>query len=365
MQIKRIAVFIPSLRGGGVERFSVHLTKEFVEKGHEVDLVLTKAEGPNLVLLDPRVNVVDLRSNRVAGSMMGLIRYLKRRRPVALLSCMAHANVIALMARFFSGIKTRLVISVHNIMSRAPALSPLKRDRVLYWIARIFYRFADKTICVSAGIASDVVAVAGLNREEVEVIPNPVPAPKSFAPCERDLHPWLLDDNLFVIMGLGRLVPEKGFDILINAFARISYDSRCRLLIYGEGRERAALEAQIDKLGLSEKVSLPGYINDPGPALARAAVLAVPSRLEGFGIVIVEAMHHGTPVVASDCPGGPKDILDNGELCPIVPVGDERALALAIVEAMAESKPVARLINATMTYRPDQIASRYLKVLLD
>ncbi|RTH32330.1 glycosyl transferase [Thermus scotoductus] len=356
----RLALFLPSLRGGGAERVMVHLARGFAERGFQVDLVLAKAEGPYLAEVPPSVRVVDLRASRVLFSLPGLVRYLRKERPHALLSALDHANVIVCLAHRLARVPSRLVISEHNTLSASRPQNA--RGRLLPWFMRWTYPWADAVIAVSQGVAEDLIHLTGLPREKIQVIYNPVVTPELFAKAREPLdHPWLASGEPPVILGVGRLTEQKDFPTLIRAFALVRAQRPARLMILGEGELRPQLEALVHELGLQDDVALPGFVENPYAYMARAAVFVLSSRREGFGNVLVEAMACGTPVVSTDCPSGPREILDHGKYGRLVPVGDVKSLAESILKAMDE--PPYRDLSRVAEFTLEKSLERYGAVL--
>jgi len=331
----KIALFLPSLRGGGAERVMVNLARGFYDQGINVDLVLAKAEGPYLSEVPARVRVIDLHSSRVLFSLPGLVRYLRRERPQAILSAMDHANIVAIWARKLSGVPCRVVVSVHSTLSRALMNIPNLRGYLMPNLIRIFYPLADTVVAVSNGVADDFANITGLQRERIQVIYNPVVTPEILEKAEEALnHPWFAPGEPPVILSVGRLTKAKDYPTLIRAFALVHRERPARLMILGEGEERPKLEALIQELGLDDDVSLPGFVDNPYAYMARAAVFVLSSAWEGLPTVLIEAMAVGTPVIATDCPSGPREIASLTNACTLVAVGDSVTLSRSIIECI-------------------------------
>ena len=361
----KIALFIPSLRGGGLERNMINLSRGFSDHGHQTDLVLARAEGQFLELVDPRVTVVDLQAKRVALALSPLTSYLRRERPQALLAGMGNANITALLAGRLAKGQTPVVVSNHNYMSMAAWESERFGDKVMPLLARLFYGWAQQVVAVSGGVAADLLKVTGLPANRITVIGNPVITPEFEASTKEPVsHPFLASTDTPVVLAVGRLVTAKSFDVLLQAFSRLNKTTPSRLIILGEGPERAALEALAVELGIADKVSLPGFVDNPWAYMKQAAVLAVSSRHEGFGNVLVEAMGCGTPVVATECPGGPAEILGHGEFGPLVPVDDATALGEALVAVLSEPPDGEKLRLRAQDFSCAAVAARYLEVLV-
>lgn len=331
----RIALYLPSLRGGGAERVMVTLANGFSTQGFDVDLVLAKAEGPYLKDVTAEVRVIDLGCKRVVTSLPGLICYLRRERPVAMLSALNHANVVAVLARLLARTSTRLVVSEHAnfSVSRNHATSPIAR-LMGYFMAWTYPR-ADAVVAVSKGVGDDLAKSIGLRREMISVVYNPfdtvLVAQRS---RESMVHPWFEPGASQVITAIGRMTEQKDFSTLLRAFARLRRTQSARLVILGEGELRSHCEALAQELGVQDDVHLPGFVDNPFIYLSRSALFVLSSAWEGFGNALVEAMACGTPVVSTACPSGPEEILEGGRWGRLVPVGDEVALAEAMVAAL-------------------------------
>lgn len=362
---KYLALFLPSLRGGGAERVMVNLARGFVERGLDVDLVLAKAEGPYLSRVPSEVRVVDLGASRVLASLPGLVRYLRQERPRALLSAINHANVAALWARRLARVPTRVVVSEHNTLSRGSANATSLRARLMPLWVRAFYPWADAVVAVSEGVAKDLIRITGLPPEKVQIIYNPVVTPELYARAEEPLdHLWFAPGESPVVLGVGRLTAQKDFPTLIRAFAEVRRQRPARLIILGEGEDRPRLEALVKELGLENDVALPGFVENPWAYMAQAAVFVLSSAWEGFGNVLVEAMACGCPVVSTDCPSGPAEILENGKYGPLVPVGDVESLGRAIIRVLDASPNSALLKFRAREFSLGNISNEYLDVLL-
>ena len=359
-----ICFFLPSLNAGGAERVMLNLARAFAERGLHVDMVLPKADGPYLAQVPQTVRVVDLQAPRVLASLPALVRYLRRERPAVLLSATDHANVVVLWARRLARVPDRVVVSVHSTLSITAQHAPQMRGRVMPFFVRRFYPWADKVVAVSKGVAEDLIECTGLPRERIQVIYNPVVTPEINSLAESPLdHPWFVSGKVPVVLGVGRLAAEKDFPTLIRAFARARKQRGARLVILGEGEERPNLEALIRELGLGADVALPGFVDNPYAYMARAAVFVLSSAWEGFGNVLVEAMAVGTPVVSTDCPGGPAEILDGGKYGSLVPVGDVAALAGAVSAALDKTHRAERLKRRAKEFSLERITRQYMEVL--
>jgi glycosyltransferase involved in cell wall biosynthesis len=356
----RLALFVPSMRGGGAERVMLELAHGFASRGIPTDLVLPQMEGPYLSHVRPDVRLVDLRASRVLSSLPGLVGYLRRERPIALLSTLTHVNLVALWARRIARVETRIVIREANTLSVGKAGSA--RNRVLPLLARQYYRRADEVVAVSEGVASDLIATAGLAPERVHVLYNPIVTRElqQLAQAAVD-HPWFAAGSPPVVLAAGRLSRQKDFPVLIRAFAARQTRS-ARLLILGEGPERPALEALVGSLGAASEIALPGFVANPFAYMARAAVFVLSSAWEGMPGVLIQALACGAPAVATDCESGPREVLQNGRVGRLVPVGDVSGLAQAIDATLAEPRrPLPHGVLDRFTQ--ESAVTAYLRVL--
>lgn len=361
----RVAIFLSSLGGGGAQRSMLRLAGGIAERGHRVDLVVVRAEGHYGGEVAHPVRVVDLGARRALLALPRLAAYLRRERPAALLSSLDYVNIVALWSRRLAGVATRLVVNEQNTLSVAVANTASRRTRWMPGLVGRFYPWADGIVAVSEGVADDLARATGLPRERIDVIYNPVVTPQLEAMAKEPLeHPWFRRGEPPVIAALGRLVPQKDFGHLIRAFARLRRAGReARLLILGEGPERASLEALVRESGVVRDVALPGWIVNPYPHLVRSSLFVLSSRWEGLPTVLIEALFCGLPVVSTDCPSGPREILADGKHGVLVPVGDVDALARAMegVLAAAVERPGR---ESWLPFAQDVVVDRYLHRLL-
>jgi len=342
----------------------VNLARGFYDQGINVDLVLAKAEGPYLSEVPAGVRVIDLHSSRVLFSLPGLVRYLRRERPQSILSAMNHANIVAIWARKLARVQSRVVVTVHNTLSRATTNSSNFRVRLMPRLIRIFYPWADAVVAVSGGVAEDLAKTTGLPQERIRVIYNPIVTPELLEKAKKAVeHPWFAPGEPPVILSVGRLTKQKDYPTLIQAFALVRRKYPARLMILGEGEERAKLEALAQELALQDDISLPGFVDNPYAYMARSAVFVLSSAWEGFGNVLVEAMAVGTPVVATGCPSGPAEILEGGKWGKLVPVGDANAMAQAILSTLSGQEVKMDFQNRALKFTIERITKYYLEAL--
>jgi glycosyltransferase involved in cell wall biosynthesis len=360
-----LAFFLPTLHGGGAQRVMLNLADAVAGRGHEVDLLVSQWEGAYAEQIPDSVNRVDLRAPRVLASIPALVRYLRERRPAAVLSAMNHANIVAIWARALARTGTRLAVSEHNTLSVAHQNELRRRGRLIPRLIGSFYPWADEVIAVSQGVADDLAAVVGIPRGSIEVVYNPVVTPGLTVAVSEPLdHAWFAPGAPPVILAVGRLKPQKDFPMLLAAFARLREKRPARLVILGEGPERAALEALVKELDIAADVSLPGYVDNPYPYMARASVFALSSRWEGLPTVLIEALYCGAAVVSTDCPSGPREILRDGKYGRLTPTGDPVAFASSLEAALEAPRPASSHEDAWSPFTLDTIVDQYVSLML-
>jgi glycosyltransferase involved in cell wall biosynthesis len=226
------------------------------------------------------------------------------------------------------------------------------------------YRQADQVIANSHGVSADVLALTGLGADLLATLKNPsIPADLDRLASAAAPHPWLEQRDKPVVLAAGRLVDVKDFVTLLRAFAALRQQRPARLIILGEGPERGALLSLAEQLGMAQDVALPGFSINPVAWMARAALFVLSSRYEGSPNVLIEALACGTPAVSTDCPHGPREILDHGRWGRLVPVGDVPALAAAMAVTLDAPLPAETLRAAMAPYRVDTAARAYLAAL--
>jgi glycosyltransferase involved in cell wall biosynthesis len=369
----RIAILLPSLTIGGAERVMLNLSRGLADRGFEVDMVLARAEGAFLSALDPRVHLVDLNAARVLLAFPALTRYLRQARPHAVLSSLPHLNLTSILARGWilrwaqgnAGVRSRLVLVEHNDLALASAHGIRRWERFFPVAMRLLYPSADAVVAVSAGVADGLVSHAGLRRDRITVIHNPIVTPEIAEKAAAALyHPWFAPGQSPVFVAAGRLTVQKDYPTLLRAFAKLRQRRAARLVILGVGELHDELPAQAAGLGIAADVEFAGFQENPFAFMRHAAAFVLSSAWEGFGNVLVEAMACGTQVVSTDCPSGPAEILDGGRYGRLVPVGDASALAAAMEAALDHPLPAEMLRERAQVFSVDAALDRYLPLLL-
>jgi len=361
----RVAIFASFSGQGGVERMIVNLAGGLAALGCPVDVVLARAKSPHLDSLPPGVRLIRLGSLHTMSSLPALVHYLRREHLTALLAAKDRANQVAIVAGRLARTSTRIVLRMGTTISAALNGKSSLRKAVWYAPLRVLYPMADAVVAVSEGVAADMTQIARLPPRKIHVIPNPVVTPKMFHLAQEPIeHPWFVDHSAPIIMGMGRLTRQKDFPTLIRAFAVVRSQSSCRLMILGEGQDRSKLKRLTEVLGIQDDVDFPGFVANPYRFLSRAKLFVLSSVWEGSPNALSEAMALGVPVVATDCPSGPREILQGGLYGPLVPMGDVDALAEAMRATLANPPDKVFLKLAVTDYTAEISSRRYLEVLL-
>jgi glycosyltransferase involved in cell wall biosynthesis len=354
---------VANYENGGVERVTVNLANGLTEAGALVDLLVDGADRPFLDLLSPDVRLYRFTGQTHQDRRQELQDHVHSRRPDILLPVKDKAERLAVGVDYGS-LPTRLFMCMHHMpmsIIRQSSWNPFRRWQKLRSL-RGLYRRADRIMAVSSAAADELAVISKLPRKSIMVVPNAVVTEgllqEEAAPPP---HPWLTDKQTPVVLGIGRFSRVKDFATLIRAFHLLRRQRPCRLILLGEGRQRKRLAGMVDALGLQGDVDLAGFDANPYPYLAHADVFVLPSRQEAFGMVLVEAMALGTPVVATDCPGAPSEILDGGRLAPLVPVGDAAAMAAAVGSVLDRPPRAAALMEAVARYSVTASARAYLE----
>ena len=363
MSTPHLAVLVSFSGQGGVERSFALLVNAMVDLGIRVDLLLIKRSSPHLALVSPRVNCIALKHQHAAACSGEVARYLSNTQPDALLVAKHRAIVAAAKATRKAGYH-RPVVGVIGINTSASIAAKHWSQRFLWRLDMWrYYRRLTRLIAVSDGVNADLCKLARLPRSRVVTIRNPVVDNSLRALAEEPVdHPWVKDNNGPVIVSVGRLSHSKDYPTLLRAMPLLS-NRAARLVILGEGGDRPKLEQLISELHLEDRVRLPGFVDNPFPWMQAARVFALSSVIEGSGNVLVEAMALGTPVVTTDCPSGPAEIVDGGRHGHLVPMRDPRALAAALDVALSQPTDKNQLMEATRLFEATESARNYLRVL--
>jgi glycosyltransferase involved in cell wall biosynthesis len=334
-----IALYMRALYNGGTEQVMVNLAGEFQRRGLAVVFLVDmhNAYSPFIARLPPGVEYVSLDAKGPFARFRKLRDFLKQRSPHALIAAGYYPNIIAILARRRARVATRVIVTEHNSPTVIRQLSaPWQARRWFSLFAKALYPQAHGIVAVSQGTAHDLAQEIGLAPHRITTIYNPVIEDALIKAASEPIpDPWFQDASTPVVLAIGRLEPQKNYASLIRAIAIVNKSRPCRLLILGEGSERAILTKQIEAMQLSEIVRLGGFAENPHMYTARASMLVLSSVWEGLSCVLIEALALGTPAVATNCPFGPAEVLKNGRYGTLVPVDDDDALAKAILRNLS------------------------------
>jgi exopolysaccharide biosynthesis WecB/TagA/CpsF family protein len=354
---KSIAFFMPDLSGGGVERMRLHLTRGLIARGYDVTLILQTLRGDLRHALPLGLRLIVLDQHRVIQSVLPLAHVLQSLRPAFLISSLDHNNIAALCAASCARVQVRTIICQHNALSEERALG--WKYRVVPKLYRLLSPLADRLIAVSHGVADDMAVTTGIARERITVVPNPVIGDPQHSECVPEPHPWRTDPGTPFFVFAGRLVFQKDPETLLRAFALLVHMRPARLVILGEGPMRGTLVGLAGDLGVATQVHFAGYVADPYPWMRAARAVILTSRYEGFANVIVEALACGTPVIATDCPHGPSEILAGGRFGVLVPVGNAQAMAAAMARDLRAIYPPGLLRGRAAAFSIDACVEQH------
>ena len=392
-----LAFLLGDLSGGGLQRIVTILARELAERGARIEILVCAANGEFQADLPPSVAVIELRKgnalaarfaalradptaipallrplfSRKHGSrsipyLPSLVDYLRHARPDTLFAATPNLNIEAVLARRLARVETRIVLSERSHFSSGKPRKDWRR-RHLSPVMRRTYLQADAIVAVSGGVADDLMRSVGIPRAAITILHNPTLTPDLAARrAEPVEHPWFAPGGPPVLLSVGRLAHQKDHPTLLRAFARLRQRRPARLMIAGKGSPK-----HIDRvyqlaaeLGVRGDVEVLGFLHNPLPYMARATLFVLSSRFEGFANVVLEALACGTPVVSTDCPSGPREILDDGAFGELVPVGDDGALAEAIERTLDHPPDPRRLRARAAVFDYDEAIGRYQAVLL-
>lgn len=352
-----ISLFLPSLDGGGAEKVMLRLASEFAKRGLRCDIVIAINQGRLLSAVPTGVRLVTLNKRKTSSAIPALVSYMRREKPSVVMATIFAANIVAIVAKLLSFRNTKLIIREAAPTNLDVVANSCWRTWINRMAAKVLYRHASASIAVSWEVASVLMEMRLVQPSSIHVIPNPVPLPDK---CEGLNTPK--ESNL--ILACGRLEPQKDHATLLRAVAKLSERRPdCRLIILGEGSQRKPLEQQAHALGLRERVTFAGYVDDPAPYMSRAAALVHTARFEGFSSVLLEALAYRCPIVATDCQGV-RTALDNGLFGAIVPLNNEERLTQAMEDVLSGKLTFPDPGKHLAKFDLQSVANRYLSVLL-
>ena len=367
----RLAIFVWGAGQGAFANVAGALATGFIQAGVDVDILYVHGtpaeEGP----FPAEAHVLHVEASRASLSMRALAKYLQARQPDALVSLGWLMNMPAILAKTLSNWRGALLLYEAGIMSYEAAVEHRAnlRLRIIPFLARHLYRRSDGLVVPSRAVLDDLGKTTGVLETPlaIRVIRNPVDVAAIQRRAREEVDdPDLLSGSRPLILGVGRLAAQKNFELLIAAFAKLRQRRKARLLILGEGPQRSRLEALALSTGLGEDISLPGAVGNPSAYMRRADVLVLPSKSEGFGLVLVEAMAVGCPVVATRS-GGPEEVIQEGVSGILTSPGDPDEMAVALGELFDDGQLARRMgkagIDRARQFLPGLVASEWLSFI--
>ncbi|MFN3144914.1 MAG: glycosyltransferase [Paracoccaceae bacterium] len=360
----KVAIFLPKMSGGGIARTRAALAHGLVSTpGVEVEFVLESLTGPLQHLVPGGAGTVELGKLRFRKLIGALREYLAAARPDVLLTSKELHTFAAVIARRLTRSETRIFATMHGDFSTRLSQNRTSLER--YWLptaVRLFYGRTDGVTTVSEGVAKDLVRATGLARAKIHCLYNPfdLAAIRQAGGAQPD-HPWLAEHrDMPCIVAAGRLAPQKDYPTLLRALERLRQERAVRLVILGDGPDRQGIVDEVGRLGLADVVDMPGFVENPFPYLARADLVALSSLWEGLPGVLVQALALGVPIASTDCPHGPREVLEGGALGALAPVGDPEALAAGIARMLADPPDSGRLRASAERFSQKTVTQSYL-----
>lgn len=358
-----ISILLPDLRGGGAERVCVDLARAFAALGHRVEFVLMDVAGEFLSEAQNEFTVVGLGAHQTRHVPRALASYLRRRQPQALIANMWPLTSAAVLGRALSGQGVKLLLVEHTVLSQQYATWGKLQNFIMRASMTATHRSSDQVGAVSKGAAVDVSCLASLHSKRVQVLYNPIPqkpTPNSASTAKADAL-WRCSPGRRILT-VGSFKDTKNHALLLRSFAELPR-SDTHLMLLGAGGNETKLRELAQDLDIANRVIFAGFQPDTSPFYVTADLFVLSSDYEGFGNVIVEALSFGVPVVSTDCPSGPAEILENGRYGRLTPVGNVNALAKAMDEALSAPVDRAALKRRAADFAPEIAARKYLDLL--
>jgi glycosyltransferase involved in cell wall biosynthesis len=359
--MKKISIVLPNLRGGGAERQAIYLANDWLTRGYQVELILMKSEGELFQLLSPGIQVTSLNADRIRHSIIPLRRQIKLSCPDVVWVNMWPLTSAAVISWLLADRQGKLFLIDHIQLSISCTRELGVTGGWLKFVMNSSYPFATGIMAVSKGVAADMCRLSSFADRQIKVIYNPAARGVTASPAPTEMREELWGKGFrHHILTAGSFKLQKNHIMLLNAFAKLPHSLNAKLTILGDGELRSAMEKHISELGLQGRVSLPGFYQDTNPWFRSADLFVLSSDWEGFGNVIVEAFECGVPVVSTDCPSGPAEIMEDGRYGRLVPVGDPDALASAMITSLSEAPDRVALMQRAKDFSVERISKEYL-----
>ena len=359
---KRILFIIARYSISGVPLAQMKLARAFQSKGYQVDILFGYvSEGLVLPVIEG-IAITDLGLSKTYKLLMPIVAFVRKNKPDIVFSAEDHLNAIVAIALIVAGSKAKLSVSSRvNPFDTYPNRL-FSKGTVLKQLMRVVIFRADALTCVSKAMVEQYRTIfrKAPHVYAYNIIDDDTTRQRMLEPLDA---PWFLqNDGIPTLVAAGRLEACKGFDTLINALSELVKTRQARLLILGDGPDRAELERLVESNGLQHAIRLPGYVSNPLKYFHNADVFVLSSRLEGLPNVLVEAMLCGCTPVATDCPTGPREVLDDGKYGYLIAMNDPIAMSEAIKTALENPMSEALLKEAIVPFSQDAVIGRYLDI---
>ena len=392
---KHIALFVASLAGGGAERVMLNLAEFFLKNNYKVDLILAKYEGPLIKNVPKDVRIIKLQkrswlytgfymlrlpmenwksvvkivftdSPSVFRRLEAFVDYLKYNQPTVVLSTLNAVNIASLMGKYIAKSESRFYVRQAIFFSQHTNESKDYFDiNVMPLLLKKWYPIADSVISVSNEMKNDLIENAGLSKEYVETIYNPLNIDHINKAIKESDDDFLEEMAIPIVISAGRLVGQKDYPTLLFAISKVVEKRHVKLIILGDGPEYSNIVKLISKLSLQNHVILLGNVSNPYKYISRSNVFVLSSTFEGMPNVLLEALACQCTIVSTDCPSGPREILNDGQFGSLIPVGDVEALEQAILNAMDCPVDKKLLYDRANDFALDTIGEKYIKLMFN
>ncbi len=371
MNLQKIAFFLPKLTYGGAERVIIDIANSLSKRGYLIDIVLAKGGNTYIDEISPSINIINLNCKSTILSFLPLSRYIKKSSPDGIISALSHANCVVLLARKISNNNTKIVVSERNISYRNTTNKIGFKRIILDWLIKYLYPEAKCIITVSEGVRKSIISTYKFKADQVKCIFNPIDFKKinklkSEKIVNSEIINKLKSENKKIILSVGSLTAQKNYSLLIKSFKIVSEKINCKLIILGEGPERAKLYELCRNLEIDRKsIYLPGFIANPFPFMKVSDLYVLSSLWEGLPNVLIQALACNCKIISTDCDAGPREILENGKWGRLTKVNDINELAHAMIEELSEKthKYSNSRIGRLERFNIDKVTNQYLEAL--
>ena len=358
-----ITIFLSSFVGGGAERVLLQLCDHFCDRGLTIDLIVVNDRGPLETLVPRRARFIKFDCVKPSKAIIKLTNYLIKTKPRAILSALTHANIACAIAHQLSMTSCKLVLSERinikkDLLDRCSPIDRFITEKLI----QILYKRADAIVAVSKGVEESIKILSNSKLKNTTSIYNPIDTKKIIILSrERITLPW--EDSLPIIISSGRITFQKNFQCLLKAFSIMRKRIPSHLIILGKGEQHQEIVHTTETLKIKNDVWLPGYCHNPYPYMAQSKLYVLPSRFEGLPNVLLEALALGIPIISTNCPSGPEEILAHGKYGRLVPVDDPVSMAEAMEKSLSGNHPEFDQAEALHRFQPELIVDQYLYAL--